>query len=174
MNGNSKVEVGLRQEGTLGFLDFPRDVTAQTREAAYSAYNNLARAKVKAVGFNFVSTDYMNSAGIGLIISLVEDALQAGRKVFAYGLISHYRKLFNMVGLTERLALVASEAEVKQRVAPPAPPLPPEPKPVEAESKPPEAVKPPEVVKPPDLIKPPQAPEAVIPKPKAPSESAAS
>jgi anti-anti-sigma regulatory factor len=161
VNGNSKVEVGLRQEGTLGFLDFPRDVTAQTREAAYSAYNNLARAKVKAVGFNFVSTDYMNSAGIGLIISLVEDALQAGRKVFAYGLISHYRKLFNMVGLTERLALVANEAEVKQRVAPPAPP-PPEPKPVEAESKPPE------------VVKPPQAPEAVIPKPKAPSESAAS
>jgi anti-anti-sigma regulatory factor len=140
VDGNSKGEVGLRQEGTLGFLDFPRDVTAQTREAAYSGYNDLARAKVKAVGFNFVSTDYMNSAGIGLIISLVEDAIQAGRKVFAFGLISHYRKLFNMVGLTERLTLVANEAEVRQRVAPP-----PEPKPAEAESRPPE-VKPPEVV----------------------------
>src|SRR5262249_42249124 len=99
----AKGDVGQRQDGALGLLDFPRDVTAQTRETAYFAYNELARAKVKAVGFNFSTTDYMNSAGIGLIINLVEDATQAGRKVFAYGLGSHYRKLFGMVGLTERI-----------------------------------------------------------------------
>src|SRR5215475_58763 len=110
-----KGEVGSRQDGLLGLLDFPRDVTAQTRETAYDAYNELARAQVKAMGFNFSATDYMNSAGIGLIINLVEDALQAGRKVFAYGLGSHYRKLFSMVGLTERLTLVADENEVKEK-----------------------------------------------------------
>ena len=113
----AKGDVGLRQEGTLGLLDFPRDVTAQTRETAYSAYNELARAKTKIVGFNFSATDYMNSAGIGLVINLVEDATQAGRKVYAYGLGSHYRKLFNMVGLTERITLVADENEVKQKAA---------------------------------------------------------
>src|SRR5258708_9807172 len=105
----AKGDVGARQDGTLGLLDFPRDVTAQTRETAYSAYNELARAKVKAVGLNFTTTDYMNSAGIGLIINLVEDAAQAGRKVFAFGLGSHYRKLFSMVGLTDRIVLVADE-----------------------------------------------------------------
>ncbi len=110
-----KGDVGLRLESELGLLDFPRDVTAQTRETAYSAYNELARSKVRAVGFNFSSTDYMNSAGIGLIINLVEDATQSGRKVFAYGLGSHYRKLFGMVGLTERIILVADENEVKQQ-----------------------------------------------------------
>src|SRR5258706_10620234 len=112
-----KADVGQRQEGSLGLLDFPRDVTAQTRETAYGAYNELARAKVKALGFNFGATDYMNSAGIGLIIQLVEDATQAGRKVYAYGLGSHYRKLFNMVGLTERISLVADENEVKLKSA---------------------------------------------------------
>jgi len=110
-----KGDVGLRLEGELGLMDFPRDVTAQTRETAYSAYNELARSKIRAVGFNFSSTDYMNSAGIGLIINLVEDATQSGRKVFAYGLGSHYRKLFSMVGLTERITLVADENEVKQQ-----------------------------------------------------------
>jgi anti-sigma B factor antagonist len=111
----AKGDVGLRQEGLLGILDFPRDVTAQTRETAYSAYNELARAKIKFVGCNFSTTDYMNSAGIGLIINLVEDATQAGRKVYAFGLGSHYRKLFNMVGLTERITLVADENELKQK-----------------------------------------------------------
>ncbi len=112
-------EVGARQNGTLGYIDFPRDVTAQTRENAYAAYNQLAVQRVVAVGFNFSATDYLNSAGIGLIISLVEDATAAGRKVFAYGLNSHNRKLFRMVGLTERLTLVADEAEMHSKAAPP-------------------------------------------------------
>jgi anti-anti-sigma regulatory factor len=109
----AKGDVGIRHEGQLGLMDFPRDVTAQTRETAYSAYNELARNKVKLIGLNFGTTDYMNSAGIGLIIQLVEDATQAGRAVYAYGLGSHYRKLFSMVGLTERITLVADENEVK-------------------------------------------------------------
>jgi anti-anti-sigma regulatory factor len=109
----AKGDVGIRHEGQLGLMDFPRDVTAQTRETAYSAYNELARNKVKLLGLNFGTTDYMNSAGIGLIIQLVEDATQAGRSVYAYGLGSHYRKLFSMVGLTERITLVADENEVK-------------------------------------------------------------
>jgi anti-sigma B factor antagonist len=109
------MEVKYRLEGRLGFLDFPRDVTAQTRETAYTGYNTLASSKVDLVALNFEGTDYLNSAGIGLIISLVEDATQAGRKVFAFGLSSHYRKLFSMVGLTERIALVDNEAEARSR-----------------------------------------------------------
>lgn len=110
-------EVGTRQEGTLGFLDFPRDVTAQTRETAYRAFHHLVEFKAKHIGFNFSGTDYLNSAGIGLIISLVEDAAQGGRKSYAYGLNSHNRKLFRMVGLAERLTLVADENEMKERAA---------------------------------------------------------
>jgi len=116
--------VGTRQSGALGYIDFPRDVTAQTRENAYAAYNHLAVQRVRAIGFNFSATDYLNSAGIGLIISLVEDATAAGRKVFAYGLNSHNRKLFRMVGLTERLTLVADEAEMHAKLAPPEQPTP--------------------------------------------------
>lgn len=111
------MEVGYRLEGQLGFLDFPRDVTAQTRETAYTAYNTLAKEKVSLIALNFENSDYLNSAGIGLIISLVEDASQAGRKVFAYGLSSHYRKLFGMVGLTERILLVENEDEARSKVS---------------------------------------------------------
>ncbi|MBN1563431.1 MAG: hypothetical protein JXA10_06320 [Anaerolineae bacterium] len=108
-------EVDHRMQGKIGFMDFPRDVTAQTRETAYNAYNELARAKVDVIGLNFEASDYLNSAGIGLVISLVEDAVQAGRTVYTYGLSSHYRKLFSMVGLTERITLVANETEMLEQ-----------------------------------------------------------
>lgn len=109
-------EVSYRLENTLGFLDFPRDVIAQTRESAYAAYNQLAVSKVETIAMNFENSDYLNSAGIGLVISLVEDATRAGRKVFAYGLSSHYRKLFSMVGLTERLTLVRNEEAMREQM----------------------------------------------------------
>ncbi|PJF44346.1 MAG: hypothetical protein CUN55_04490 [Phototrophicales bacterium] len=109
-------EVTHRQEDKLGFLDFPRDVVAQTRESAYAAYNHLAVNKVETLAMNFENSDYLNSAGIGLVISLVEDATRAGRKVYAYGLSSHYRKLFSMVGLTERLTLVPNEAAMREQL----------------------------------------------------------
>lgn len=109
-------EVSYRLESSLGFLDFPRDVIAQTRESAYAAYNQLAVNKVETIAMNFEGSDYLNSAGIGLVISLVEDATRAGRKVFAYGLSSHYRKLFSMVGLTERLSLVRNEEAMREQM----------------------------------------------------------
>ncbi len=115
-------DVQFRQDGKIGFLDFPRDVIAQTRESAYAAYNQLSVSKVEIVAMNFETSDYLNSAGIGLVISLVEDANRAGRRVFAYGLSSHYRKLFSMVGLTERLSLVTNEQAMRDKLNPPPPP----------------------------------------------------
>lgn len=115
-------DVQFRQDGKIGFLDFPRDVIAQTRESAYAAYNQLSVSKVEIVAMNFDTSDYLNSAGIGLVISLVEDANRAGRRVFAYGLSSHYRKLFSMVGLTERLTLVPNEQAMRDKISPPTPP----------------------------------------------------
>ncbi|KAB2859622.1 MAG: hypothetical protein F9K46_11020 [Anaerolineae bacterium] len=115
-------DVQFRQDGKIGFLDFPRDVIAQTRESAYAAFNQLSVSKVEIVAMNFETSDYLNSAGIGLVISLVEDANRAGRRVFAYGLSSHYRKLFSMVGLTERLSLVANEQAMRDKLNPPPPP----------------------------------------------------
>ena len=112
----ARKEVEHRQEDKVGFLDFPRDVVAQTRETAYAAYNKLAVNKVDIVIMNFDGSDYLNSAGIGLVISLVEDATAAGRTVYAYGLSAHYRKLFSMVGLTERLTLVAGEDAVREKL----------------------------------------------------------
>ncbi|MBN1200517.1 MAG: hypothetical protein JXJ20_01555 [Anaerolineae bacterium] len=108
-------DVGYRLHKSIGFLDFPRDVTAQTREAAYEAYSMLAQAKVRIIGLNFDASAYLNGAGIGLVISLVEDAIRAGCTVYAYGLSAHYRKVFSMVGLNGHVTLVTSEQDMRNR-----------------------------------------------------------
>ncbi len=109
-----KWDVVVRQEGTLGWLDFSQNVTLQARETAFKAYNELARAKVRRLGLNFSAAEYINSSGIGLVISLVETAVQEGCKVYIYGLSRHYHRLFGIVGLLERAVQVTDMREVSQ------------------------------------------------------------
>jgi anti-anti-sigma factor len=50
---------------------------------------------------NFAGTEYINSAGIAIIISLLTEARASGVSLVISGLSSHYQKIFRMVGLTQ-------------------------------------------------------------------------
>jgi stage II sporulation protein AA (anti-sigma F factor antagonist) len=110
-----------RQKGTLGILDFNVDVGAQSYETAFRAQNDLTRAHVAAFVLNFSNTKYITSTGIGLIITLVEAARQAGRDIYAYGVTSHYERIFDMAGLLQTLRLFGSEEEIETQIGADAP-----------------------------------------------------
>jgi anti-anti-sigma factor len=110
----NKWDVRSRNEGTRGWLHFSEDVTSQTRQTAFAAYNDLARADVKLICLDFSATDYINSTGIGLIISLVETAIQHRWRVFTCGLNAHYQRLFTTVGLNERVTPITTVQEFGQ------------------------------------------------------------
>jgi anti-anti-sigma regulatory factor len=107
-----KWAVGVQHEGPRGRLSFPANITGQARENAFRAYDELARAAVKEVCLDFSLTEYITSRGFGLIISLVEAAIQDKCQVYTYGLTSHYARLFNMVGLAERAKAVVNPYEL--------------------------------------------------------------
>lgn len=65
---------------------------------------------------NFTQVPYMNSAGIALLIRLSRSSKKAGIHTLAFGLSSHYQKLFRMVGLTESIMLLPDEHAVLRRV----------------------------------------------------------
>ena len=108
--------VGSRVEDNIGFMDFPRDVTAQTREAAYNAYNELSQASLRYLAMSFKDSEYVNSAVIGLVISLVEEALQSGCGVYCIGLSPHYQKLFGMVGLGDQMIFVDDDDALRAQI----------------------------------------------------------
>jgi anti-anti-sigma regulatory factor len=110
-------EASHRQEGVLGFLDFPHDLTAQSRDSVHRAFSVLSRSPIRALCLNFEYTSYINSSGIEVLVALVEQALAAGVAVFAYGVSREFRGLFGMVSLTEHMAIVADEREARLRAA---------------------------------------------------------
>jgi anti-sigma B factor antagonist len=78
--------------------------------------NELAEAHEKAgegataVILNFEGLEYMNSGGIGLLVTTLIRAQRAGHALRAYGLTDHYREIFSLTRLDEAIAIFDDEA----------------------------------------------------------------
>src|ERR1700754_5362951 len=90
-------------------IDITGDLTAASEEALMDAY---ARADgARAVILNFERLEYVNSSGIGLLVTLLVRAHRQGQQVLAYGLSEHYRQIFELTRLDEAVAIHDNEAD---------------------------------------------------------------
>jgi len=66
---------------------------------------------VQAVILNFGGLEYMNSSGIGLLVTLLIRAQRQKQKLLACGLSEHYRQIFQLTRLDEAIGIFGSESE---------------------------------------------------------------
>jgi anti-sigma B factor antagonist len=92
-------------------LDIEGDITAFSEEALMDAYTEGAGDGVKAVILNFTGLEYMNSGGIGLLVTVLVRANRAKQKLLAFGLTEHYREIFELTRLDEAIGIYATEAD---------------------------------------------------------------
>jgi len=59
---------------------------------------------------NFTDLEYMNSGGIGLLVTTLIRAQRSGQALRAYGLSEHYLQIFALTRLDEAIAIHADEA----------------------------------------------------------------
>ena len=59
---------------------------------------------------NFGGLEYMNSSGIGLLVTLLVRANRNHQRMLAYGLSEHYRQIFELTRLDEAIAIHETEA----------------------------------------------------------------
>ena len=60
---------------------------------------------------NFAELDFLNSGGIGLLVTLLVRANRSGQRIGACGLSDHYREIFELTRLDEAIAIHPTEAE---------------------------------------------------------------
>lgn len=65
---------------------------------------------MKTVILNFSGMDYMNSSGIGLLVTLLVRAQRQKQHLRACGLSEHYQEIFNLTRLNEAIGIFADEA----------------------------------------------------------------
>ena len=112
------LSLGVRQiEGSACILDIEGDITAFSEEALMDAYTEGAEPGVKAVILNFTGLEYMNSGGIGLLVTLLVRANRQRQRLLACGLNDHYRQIFELTRLDEAVAIYANEVEALAAVS---------------------------------------------------------
>jgi anti-sigma B factor antagonist len=93
----------------VSIIDIIGEVTGAADKALTDAYDHAKTAKV--IILNFSGLEYMNSSGIGLLVTLLIRAQRQGQKLMAFGLTEHYREIFELTRLNEAIRLFATEAD---------------------------------------------------------------
>ena len=85
------------------------DVTAASEQPLMAAYAQ-AGEKTRAIVLDFTGLDYMNSGGIGLLVTLLVRANRQKQKLLACGLNDHYKQIFELTRLDEAIGIHDTEA----------------------------------------------------------------
>ena len=97
-------------------LDVQGDITADSEKVLMDAYNEACGNATKAIVLNFSGLDYMNSGGIGLLVTLLVRANRAKQKLLAFGLTEHYRQIFELTRIDEAIEIFGTEDEAVNAV----------------------------------------------------------
>ena len=89
-------------------IDIKGEITAFSEQALTDAHEQASGDDVRAVILNFSDLDYMNSGGIGLLVTTLIRAQRAGHSLSAYGLTDHYKEIFSLTRLDEASAVAAA------------------------------------------------------------------
>jgi anti-sigma B factor antagonist len=106
----SATVIELDQEGPASILRISGDVTSASEGDLGAAYGLAVANGASVVVLDFSKLEYMNSGGIGLLVTLLVRAQRAGGRLVATGLSDHYRQIFELTRLDEAIEIHADEA----------------------------------------------------------------
>jgi anti-sigma B factor antagonist len=100
-----------RIDDAVAVLDINGEITAFSEDQLMDAYASAAADGTRAVILNFTGLEYMNSGGIGLLVTVLVRANRAKQKLLAYGLTEHYQQIFELTRLNEAIGIYETEAD---------------------------------------------------------------
>jgi len=95
------VHMQVRKQAGASVIEIQGEVTGFAEEALMNAYNEASGDQTPVVILDFSGLDYMNSTGIGLLVTLLIRAQRQQQRLIACGLNSHYRQIFDLTRLDE-------------------------------------------------------------------------
>ena len=108
----ANVTVTVRKAGDfVSILDIKGEVTAFAENVLMDAYTQVTSGNARIIVLNFNGLEYMNSSGIGLLVTLLIRANRQKQRLLTYGLSEHYRNIFELTRLNEAIGIYSTEAE---------------------------------------------------------------
>ena len=92
-------------------IDLKGDVTASAEKTLADAYTRASGKFTRTIVLNFSGLEYMNSGGIGMLVTLLVRANRQRQRLVAFGLNEHYRQIFELTRLDEAIGIFDTEVE---------------------------------------------------------------
>jgi anti-anti-sigma factor len=96
-----QAEIGLETVGGVTLFDIKGDVTALSEPFLNDAYKKALDRGVSKILLRFKKDAYINSGGIALLIQILAETQKNNQQAGITGLSDHFKKIFNMVGITK-------------------------------------------------------------------------
>jgi anti-sigma B factor antagonist len=96
---------------SVSVIDVKGDVTSAAETVLMKAYEEGGGEKAKTILLNFSGLEYMNSGGIGMLVTLLVRANRHKQKLYACGLNDHYRQIFELTRLDDAIGIHDTEAD---------------------------------------------------------------
>ena len=96
----------------VSVVDVRGELTAFAEGVLMDAYNQASAGGARAIILNFEGLEYMNSSGLGLLVTLLIRVNREMQRLLTCGLSEHYRNIFQITRLDDAIATYDSEEEV--------------------------------------------------------------
>jgi anti-sigma B factor antagonist len=97
---------------TVSIIDIEGDVSAFAEDTLMEAYTEASTPTTRSLILNFNGLEYMNSSGIGLLVTLLIRVNRQKQRMLAFGLSEHYKHIFELTRLNEAIGIYDTEADV--------------------------------------------------------------
>jgi anti-sigma B factor antagonist len=105
-----------KANSAVSIIDIKGEINAQSESVLMEAYNQASLSGIRSIILNFSGLEYMNSSGIGLLVTLLIRVRRQNQRLLAFGLTDHYQQIFEMTRLNEAIGLYSSEKEAVSAV----------------------------------------------------------
>jgi anti-sigma B factor antagonist len=116
----ANLSTNIRSQNSISVIDIQGEINAYAERELMEAFTQAATQGARAIILNFTSLDYMNSSGIGLLVTLLIRAKRQNLRLLAYGLTTHYRQIFELTRLDEVISIYENENEATAAASEPA------------------------------------------------------
>lgn len=106
----ANLATNVRGVNGASIIDITGEVNAAADDVLSAAFNEASQGGAKVIVINFTGLEYMNSSGIGILVTLLIRAQRNKQKLRAYGLSDHYKQIFALTRLNEAIGICDSEA----------------------------------------------------------------
>ena len=102
--------IGLERVGSAAIVRIAGDVTSASEADLMTGFTSAIDGGATAVILDFSGMEYMNSGGIGLLVTLLVRAQRGGGRLLATGLSDHYRQILSLTRIDEAIEIFDDEA----------------------------------------------------------------